>query len=119
MWKGEYLVWDRATFRHSDLRAHSTHLHQKISKPYVTRLCSLPDKGVVFPLKEHYERINAELFDPKIIEDDYEPHDAAAEARAPAFKSMLGSQEESEKNTSGKVCLEKQIAVDSGLRSVR
>ena len=61
-WKGEYLVWDRASFQHSDLRSVSTHLHQRVGKPYVTRLCVFPEAGISFPLKEHYEKVNCEYY---------------------------------------------------------
>ena len=81
-WKGEYLVWDRASFQHSDLRSVSTHLHQRVGKPYVTRQCVLPEAGISFPLKEHYEKVNADLFDPRITMEDYEPNEEARIARA-------------------------------------
>ena len=42
-------------------------------------------KGVFFPLKKDYERINGELFDPRITDDDYEPQEEAMKARAPIF----------------------------------
>ena len=84
-WKDEYLVWDQASFKHSDLRSVSTHLHQQVGKPFVTRVCTLPEDGIVFPLKAHYEKVNAELFDPRITNEDYEPHDEARQARAPSF----------------------------------
>ena len=83
-WKGEYLVWDRASFRHSDLRTVSTSLNQRVGKLYVSRLCIPPKAGVIFPLKEHYEKINAELFDPRIVLDDLSSEEAQA-ARAPTF----------------------------------
>ena len=56
-----------------------------MGKPYITRQCSLPEAGVPFPLKEHYEKINAELFDPRITTEDYEPSEEAQKARAPSF----------------------------------
>jgi hypothetical protein len=84
-WKGEYLVWDRASFQHSDLRSVATHLHQRVGKPYVTRLCTLPEVGITFPLKEHYEKVNADIFDPRITNDEFEPHEEARKARAPSF----------------------------------
>jgi hypothetical protein len=69
-WKGEYLVWDRASFQHSDLRSVAMHAHQNVGKPYVTRLCLMPEAGITFPLKDQYERINADVFDPRITNDD-------------------------------------------------
>jgi hypothetical protein len=36
-------------------------------------------------LKEHYEKVNAELFDPRITTEDYEPWEDAVKARAPSF----------------------------------
>jgi hypothetical protein len=61
-------------------------LHQQVGKPFVTRACALPEEGIVFPLKAHYEKVNAELFDPRITHEDYEPHEEAQKARAPSFE---------------------------------
>ena len=41
-------------------------------------LCHLPAAGLSFPLKKDYERVNMELFDPRIVNEDYFPHEEAA-----------------------------------------
>ena len=55
----------------------------------MTRLCSFPEIGVTFPLKEHYEKVNADIFDPRITTEDYEPQEDALRARAPSFDEDL------------------------------
>jgi hypothetical protein len=80
-WKGEYLVWELDSFQYSDLRTVSTNHHQGVGTPHVTKVCWLPTTGLIFPLKRDYDRVNMELFDPRIINDEYEPHEEAARVR--------------------------------------
>ena len=47
-WKGEYLVWELDSFQSSDLRTVATNYHQGVGVPHVTKVCSLPTKGLVF-----------------------------------------------------------------------
>ena len=37
--------------------------------------------GLIFPLKKDYDRVNTEFFDPRIVIEDYEPHEEAAKVR--------------------------------------
>ena len=78
-------MWDRSSFKHSDLRTVSTSFHQRVGKPFVTRLCILPEAGITFPLNEQYDKIHAELLGPRIVSEEYEPHEDARAARAPTF----------------------------------
>ena len=43
----------------------------------MTKVCQLPLEGLTFPLKKDYERVNRELFDPRIVDDDYEAREEA------------------------------------------
>jgi hypothetical protein len=81
IWRGEYLVWELDSFQHSDLRTVATNHHQRVGIPHVTKVCSLPVEGLIFPLKKDYDRVNMELVDPRIVNEDYELHEEAAKVR--------------------------------------
>ena len=52
---------------------------QRVGTPDVTRVCQWPVDGLSFPLKKDYERVNRELFDPAIVNEDWDPERDANE----------------------------------------
>ena len=94
-WRGEYMVWKLNSFAKADLRCSSTHLHQGVDKPHIVKMCVLPANGLSFPLKVHYERVNQDIFNPLIVNEEYEPVEEARAARGfpPEVLNLPGEEE--------------------------
>jgi hypothetical protein len=43
-------------------------------------VCDAPER-IDLSIKKDYDRVNSELFDPRIVNDDYEPHEEEAKVR--------------------------------------
>ena len=70
-WSGKYLVWPLHNFSDCDLRTTATYRNQKIGQPLVVKRCELPvEEGLKFPLKEEYDRINSQVYDPRFEDTD-------------------------------------------------
>jgi len=93
-WRGEYMVWKLTAFAKADLRCSSTHLHQGVDKPHIVKMCVLPANGLSFPLKVHYESVNKDIFNPLIVNEEYEPAEEARAARGFPLEAEEPPQEE-------------------------
>ena len=74
-------MWELNSFQKSGLRTVSTYWHQDVGVPHVTKVCHLLVAGLSFPLKQDYEGVNMELFDPRIVNEDFFPQEEAADVR--------------------------------------
>ena len=60
-WSGEYIVADLDDFVGKDLRIDSAPSEWKHFSPHITKVVKLGKRGVVFPCKEKYDRVNTTL----------------------------------------------------------
>ena len=88
------MVWKLTAFAKADLRCSSTHLHQGVDKPHIVKMCVLPANGLSFPLKVHYESVNKDIFNPLIVNEEYEPAEEARAARGFPLEAEEPPQEE-------------------------
>ena len=95
-WGKSYRVWELRLFRNADLRTEATWEVQRVGEPSVVGRCELPADGLIkFPLKEHYDKVNVDVFNPLLIDDDLMPGaEVPEEARLARAPQDLGAEPE-------------------------
>ena len=75
------MVWDLHTFKHADLRGASNCKQQNVGIPHTTKVCHMPPEGLVFPLKDKYDKINRDIFNPLLNDSEFDGDEEALRAR--------------------------------------
>ena len=65
----------------ADLRGLSEYTQQHIGIPHTTKVCSMPPNSLLFPLKDAFEKINKDIFNPLLNDPEFDEDEEAKRAR--------------------------------------
>ena len=78
-WQGLYKVWPLEDFVGADLSITSPAMAHRMNTPHLVKVVEIPSRGIHFPLREDYEKINYTLQGLKETAERQRPVDPVAE----------------------------------------